>query len=301
MTMIIIRAVALLVLSASVSAAAQDNIQRAKDLYAAAAYEEALALLTMVPAEARTTEVDQYRAVCLIALGQKANAEAVIEAIFTKDPLYVPNAAETSPRVMEAFAEVRLRLLPTVTRQMYVDAKAALDRKDRAAAMTGFERVLRVLATAPRHQQLDDLKVLAEGFLDLTKALPATAIPAENQVEASASAVGDAVGSAPTGPASSAARTGTVGFTRPVALKQTIPSWHPPDPASRRAEYEGSLRVQVGKDGKVQSAQLVRRMHPMYDQLLLRVAKDWLYEPATQNGVPVPSEVIVEVRLRPEK
>jgi hypothetical protein len=62
------------VVTCSPPAFAQDDLQRAKELYAAAAYEEALALLTAVPNAERIPQVDEYRAFCLIALGQGEEA-----------------------------------------------------------------------------------------------------------------------------------------------------------------------------------------------------------------------------------
>src|SRR5262249_45046749 len=88
-------------------AAAQETLAGARDLYASAAYGEALALLEQLrstdraPEEARA--IDQYRAFCLLALGRTDEAQRAIEAVVATDPLYRPDA-NLSPPVPHAFA-----------------------------------------------------------------------------------------------------------------------------------------------------------------------------------------------------
>ena len=40
----------------------------------------------------------------------------------------------------------------------------------------------------------------------------------------------------------------------PIAIDETLPPWMPPDVAARRTEYTGLLRVRIGEDGRVLSA-----------------------------------------------
>jgi tetratricopeptide (TPR) repeat protein len=279
-----------LILACATPAWAQNDLQRAKDLYAAAAYEEALAVLKAMPDAERIPQVGQYRVFCLIALGQTKAADQAIEALLVSDPMYLPDPAETSPRVLEAFVAARERALPAITKQMYADAKTALERKDRDTAVTGFERLLRAIDSAPEMKgELADLRVLADGFLTLSRALPEP--PA-------ASTPDPAPSSAPT-PAPAESAPIVASSTRPVAIKQEIPPWITHDDSARRVGFSGTLRVRVGVDGKVQSAEMVERVHPAYEQVLLKAAKSWLYEPATQNGVAVPGEVLIQIQLRP--
>jgi hypothetical protein len=49
------------------------------------------------------------------------------------------------------------------------------------------------------------------------------------------------------------------------------------------------------------SAEIVRSLHPAYDQLLLRAAREWLYHPGKRDGVDIASEKTVEVSLLPPK
>jgi hypothetical protein len=279
-------------LASVVASADQEALQKVKALYASAAYEDALAVVAAVPADTRAPELDQYRAFCLIALGQKEEAQVAIEALLSGNPLYAPDPAETSPRVLETFTEVRLRVLPAVSRKLYLDAKTALERKNRQEAITGFETLLRLIGSVNTPDPtLDDLKVLAEGFLDLSRAMPEPAKP-EATPATPVRAADESASATATAPAS---------WTRPVALQQEMPRWNAPDPISRRTEFTGILRVRVGANGRVETAEMVRRVHPMYDALLLGAAQDWVYEPAKQDGVAVPADVLVEVRLRPQE
>src|SRR6476619_1436326 len=154
----------------------QDALNAARDLYASAAYEDALAVLNRVsdasrpPDEARA--VSQYRAFCLLALGRTAEAERAIETMITRDPTYQPPAGDMSPRVRSAFGEVRRRIMPGIIQQTYAQAKSAYDRKEFDIAAAGFGHVLEVmkdpeLAALFGQPPLADLRTLAGGFRDL--------------------------------------------------------------------------------------------------------------------------------------
>ena len=266
----------------------QEALLKVKSLYAAAAYEDALSVLAAVPADTRVPELDQYRAFCLIALGDEQQAQTAVEQLLSQSPLYQPNTADTSPRIVDRFREMRVRALPMVAKKLYAEAKSALERKERAEAITGFETLLQFInIESVNDTTLDDMKVLANGFLDLSRALPAAPAPAATPETKTASAPE----AAPSTPAT---------WTRPVVVKQELPRWNAPDAQSRRSSFDGIMRVRVGADGKVASAEMVRRTHPIYDTLLLRATEEWLYQPALQDGKPVPAEVLVEVRLRPQ-
>lgn len=272
--------------SAISGSANPDTIAKVRELYAAAAYEDALAAMAALPAN-DLPELNQYRAFCLIALGDESNATSAILSLLAHNPRYEPDPAEISPRVVDAFRDIRQRVLPTLARNIYLEGKAALERRERAEAIAKFENVLGLTAHVATHPELEDLNVLAEGFLELSRALPEP-----KAVAPEPSTAGDS------SPATPAASPGV--FTRPIALEQNLPRWNAPDPISRRTAYHGILRVQITPEGTVQSAEIIRRTHPVYDGLLLRAARGWLYEPARRDGVPVGSEVVVEVHLRPQ-
>ena len=85
--------------------AAAGDLDSAKALYAAASYEEALATLDQLGA-ADSIQVNQYRALCLLALGRARDAEAPLQQIVSADPLYKLPAGEVSPRLVDLFRDV---------------------------------------------------------------------------------------------------------------------------------------------------------------------------------------------------
>ena len=66
-------------------------------------------------------------------------------------------------------------------------------------------------------------------------------------------------------------------------------------------KFNGSIKVTIGTDGRVSDVEIVESVHPTYDSMLLRAARSWLYQPAKRNDVPVVSELVVEVNLRPRE
>jgi protein TonB len=307
-------------------ATAQESVQTVKELYAAAAYEDALAAVNRLQSDRPRREVEPYRVFSLTALGRHEEAQKAMEALVRADPLYVLDPAETPPRVQEAFIKVQQRLLPVVTKQLYLDARAALEEKDRAEAMARFEKLLAIIDGAGGASgSLGELRVLAEGFLDLSRALPAAPTAPPPDVESTAVNVAGAPPAAPALAGSNGAATRVPAATaesparpaavpsaalatttasdgsesRPFPLSQQLPSWSPTDALSRRGTFSGAVTVRIGSDGRVASAEVTSPVHPTYDGILLRTARDWRYQPAMRNGKPVESELTVEVTLRP--
>jgi len=101
---------------AVVPALAQDNpLIAARDLYAAARYDEALAMLNgLRPQETGNANnlrsIEQYRSLCLLALGRGTEAEAAIAAVVASDPMYLPSESEASPAPHATAAAVDLTL-----------------------------------------------------------------------------------------------------------------------------------------------------------------------------------------------
>src|SRR5215212_575505 len=128
---------------------ADNPLAAARDLYASARYDEALAVLNgLQPADrggADRKSIEQYRSLCLLALGRGSEAESAIAAVVTADPLFVPGEAEASPRVRAAFSDVRQRLLPEIANSKYAAAKAAYDRKEYATAELQFRDLVTLL------------------------------------------------------------------------------------------------------------------------------------------------------------
>ena len=71
--------------------AGQEQLSAAKELYASAAYEDALSVLTRLSegdgAPALSRQADEYRAFCLYALGRTGEAEKLAESLIRRDPL----------------------------------------------------------------------------------------------------------------------------------------------------------------------------------------------------------------------
>ena len=96
---------ALVMLAAAAPVAAQQNpLATARELYATARYDEALAVLNdMRPPEGGVSDVksiEQYRSLCLLALGRGTEAEAAIAAVVTAEA----NAHFTTVRLVSTFA-----------------------------------------------------------------------------------------------------------------------------------------------------------------------------------------------------
>src|SRR6185436_10747855 len=252
------------------TASAQDALGSVRDLYASAAYEEALSALGRLKADGPAVtglEIDRYRVLCLMALGRGSEADSVIEAIVAADPLYVPSAADAAPRVRTAFSAVRQRVLPGVARSLYIDAKAAFDRKAYADAVVALEKTVRVIDTieAPVKDELIDLRVLASGFLDLSRA--ASAPPAPPAAPATAKPESPAAPIAPAAPAN----------TPLVVLKQDLPPLPFSIASLGNGEYRGVVEVQIDERGNVTNAKIIQSVQAIYDPILLNAVRLWKY------------------------
>jgi tetratricopeptide (TPR) repeat protein len=281
-----------------VTVSAQNALDEAKAHYEAAAYEEALATLTRITdAEMPVSrvEVEQYRALCLIALGNMADAERAIVALVAADPIYVPSANVASPRVLSVVADIRKKELPTVARRLLDAGRVAYQGNDLDAARRHFDLLLQLLAdpAMAERPEKEDLLPLAHGFAALTAAAlapPSTPASSANETD-SARATGTS--------AQLAAPAAESFYVPPVVIQQSLPEWEPPSASIARLEYSGLLRVRIGIDGTVTAADIERPSYPSYDGRLLQVARTWLYKPATRNGVPVESEKVIVIQLRP--
>lgn len=274
------------------TAAAQD-LAAARNLYAEAAYEEALTLLNRLRASAGTPEesqaIDPYRAFCLLALGRASEAERVIEAVIAQQPLYHPSEAEASPRVRSAFTVVRQRMLPAILQQKYAQAKNAFDRGDFAVAAATFDAVINTLAdpelSARANQPpLSDLRILALGFRDLSvRAIPPPPPP---------SPPAPAPPPAPAVPRIYTLETASI--VPPVTVRQVLP----PFPRKEVPAGRGILEIIIDETGGVESARMLQPVNSSYDGLALTATRTWRYKPAMLNGVPVKFRKLVNITLR---
>src|SRR5229473_3084354 len=137
--------------AAATAAAAQDPLGAAKDLYASAAYEEALSALTKAKEQGAPEVVhqaDQYVAFCLFALGRKAEAESAAESAIREDPLALLDPRDASPRIEAMFTLVRKRLLPGLIRDAYRTARAGTEKGDLIGSVQQLTMVRNMLDAA---------------------------------------------------------------------------------------------------------------------------------------------------------
>jgi hypothetical protein len=304
---------ATLVLTAGRAPAAQEALISARDLYKAARYEEALVQLntlegsTRVASESRSAE--QYRALCLLALGRTAEAERAIEAVVTAAPSFRPSEAEESPRIRSAFSDVRRRLLPGIIQEKYAQAKAAFDRRNSVAARAGFGLVLDLLAdsdVAPAAEKppLSELRTLAAGFRDLSARAPlqsTSPLPAAIPPSVGAAAPRRLPG-ATTAVEKDAARQPSPERVYGIEDADVVPptvvrqSWAAL--ADVFAVRTGIITIVVDTTGAVESATMTAPVNPIYDRLALSMAKGWRYRPATVAGAPVKFRKVILLDLK---
>ncbi len=287
-------------------AAAADTLAQAKELYASAAYDEALAVLDRLQSAASKTEtasIAEYRVFCLLALDRRDEAQKDIEVILHTNPLYMPSGDQASPRIQGVFRDVRRQSLPKIVLERYAVAKASFERKDPNAGPQ-FDDVL-ALMDDPDVQAtpaLNDLRTVVTAFRDLTKAM----IPTPTPTAASTPAAGQAQAIAPldpTGPVPSPESlrvftSADADVAPPMAQSQRIPPWMP-DRAIAGQDFHGTLELLIDETGAVVTATMRASAHPTYNRLLLRAARDWKFTPARHDGKPVRYLKIVDVHLKP--
>lgn len=278
-----------------------DGMEAVRQFYAAADYESALAEIEELSALERpadAAEFGRYRALCLIALGRMGDAETAIEQVLRLNPSYQP-AEEEAPRVRSAYASVRARVLPQLTRAAYGDAKAAYDRRDYATATAGFDRTIALLdMLESADPTLGDLRTLASGFLDLSRAATVAAAPAPQPEPVASSPVAPPPVAAP--PIAEPVPDAELTTSPPVVVAQPLPAWNPAFFGTQyQSEFRGAVEVTIDERGRVTEARIVEPIHPAYDLQLLEAARAWRYEPARLGQQPVASVKRVDVVLRP--
>jgi tetratricopeptide (TPR) repeat protein len=291
---------------------AADSLRAARDLYAAAAYEEALAMLNRLNEAAGAPDVvpavDPYRAFCMFALGRTDEAESVAESIIRRDPLTQLDSADASPRIQEMFARVRQRVLPSLIRERFRTAKAGFDRKDFPAAEPFLIEAGQLIAQAQElgveDEGLADLSVLVDGFLQLTR------LAAPEQAEASsAAAEGVDLAQRPpdaqltSGPAAPAGRrvysVADDGVSPPTAISQDMP------PISsvlarvtRSTGKTGIIDVVIDETGEVVDVMVRVSIDPSLNRVIAQAARRWKYQPAVKEGIPVRFVKSVQIVVR---
>jgi len=293
--------VAAIILTMAEAAWAQGSLAGARVLYTAAAYDDALAMLNGLQASDQRPDdaraIDQYRALCLLALGRTEEATSAIEAVVTAVPSYHLSDTEVSPRVRAAFRDVRHLMLPGIIQQRYAEARTNFDRKNLAAASEGFKLVLELLADSDlgataNQPPLSQLRPLAIGFRDLAAAAappPALPVPAPSPV-------------APAAPAPAPRRqlaaprlydSEDADVVPPVILRQPMPVL-----GDVFAQRQGTVELIINEAGLVETATMTVRVNAVYDGIVLAAAKTWRYKPATVDGAPVKFRISIQLDLK---
>jgi TonB family protein len=317
-----------LVFVAAPARASATDLEAVRALYAAADYDGALRLLASAGSGDDVVQVEEYRALCLLALGRTLEAERSVERIFSNKPLYTVDAAQTSPRMVALISQVRQRMVPALARNLYGAARRNFEQKEYAAAVAQLTEMLAMIdAAGSAVPGLNDLKVLGEGFLELAESqlAAATAPPpvsgsplgapgvlrtgvysdflriADEQSAAARAAMVGSNGSDPNSPIllrpdiySDVDR-----IQPPVPLQRDVPRWTPPDASARQTTHRGHVEIVVDETGAVEAVAVAESVHASYDTLLVEAARKWRYRPATRNGQPVRYRLLTEVVLRP--
>jgi tetratricopeptide (TPR) repeat protein len=272
--------------------AADAGLAEVKVLYANASYEEAIQQLNAIHSEEDAVQVDQYLALCLLALGRPDEAERSLEHIVARQPLYVLNEDDASPKFVDLFRQVRSRALPAAALAAYTQGRASFDAKQFADAAAQFKQVIAIADDRDVGASLVDLKRLGEGFLALSEATltqagvtapapaAATVAPESDQRDRTYSAADD-------------------GVVPPGDISTQLPRWVPPDRASAQRTIRGAIAVLIDEHGTVESVSVAEPLTPFYDHELLTSARQWKFRPATKDGKPVRYRKMIEVVLRP--
>jgi tetratricopeptide (TPR) repeat protein len=294
-------AIAMLAVGAANAAGAlPDQFEVARELYARADYGEALAVLNRLPevgTPAETFSIMQYRALCLLALGQTPEAEHAVEAMVAAVPSYRAAEADISPRLQSAVSQIRRRMLPDIVMHGYVAARAAYERQDYESATGTFRDVLDLLddpdiATAAAQQPLSDLRLLASGFVQLRAAV-GPAVATSTTPLLSEAFVAPTGRLQPTGVYTS----NSPHIVPPVTISQTLPVYrgrplHP---------MKGVIEVTIDETGAVSETNMRLPIDYVYDALALESARTWRYVAASVDGVPVRYLKLVYINILPTR
>jgi hypothetical protein len=275
---------------------AQDPLRDAKDLYASAAYEDALSTLTKLGSAGDGApdvqrQAQEYRAFCLFALRRTNEAESVAEAIIKKEPFAKLDAADASPRLEAMFAGVRKRLLPALIRERFRAARSGLDQKDYSAAEPHLTQARLMIADAEklgvRDDTLADLGVLVDGFLQMIRLQSEQRSPALASAGSDAPATAAAAVRLPAAPPQSFSAADD-GITAPVAIDQRLPTMNAVMARIAQSSHRnGILDIVISESGEVVDAVVRQSLMPAYDTLVAASARHWKYRPAMKDGVPV--------------
>jgi hypothetical protein len=307
------------VLTTMASLRADDPLKEVGLLYSTAAYEEALVAMAKVDDLAVIDQVDQYRALCLLALDRDAEAEHAVERLVARHPLRLDGLSEQAPKFTSVYRAVRARVVPELANKAYHSAIASFEAKAYATADQQFGEALELLHSVDAPVSQRDWELLASEFRVLAAlrsapvepqpVLESTPVPAAvvffpapepiSPAPAVSSPAAEAVVPAPFAPVSRVYDKTDLDVTPPVEINRTMPPWNPPFVQVANRTYAGQLQLVIGKDGRIRSVEILKPSFSIYDGLLLRAVKQWQYGPALKRGFPVEYRQTFEYALRP--
>jgi hypothetical protein len=276
------------------------DLTKTKALYASASYEEALSELEKVDAAHWDEQVDEYRALCLVALGRLEEAERALEHLIRLKPFHSVTNDRLSPRVVLLFQAVRTRTLPAVIRERYSKARNDYSTGNMDQAAAGFRELIVLLSEDDLIEQmpsLTDIQELSEGFLGLAEAKLAAASHEVAPAEAPATL--------PRPPKPTTIEPAQVfspadrDVVAPIEIERRMPPWNPPPSLTGPRVLRGVLEVLCDTTGSIEFARVIEPLSLYYDRELVAATKQWKFHPATKDGAPVKYRWLMEVVLNP--
>lgn len=280
---------------------ADDPLKDVKELYATAAYEESLLALAQVQDPLLLNEVEELRALCLLALHRDTEAERVVERLVLRHPLPLEGLDDRSPKFIALYQSVRRRLVPQLASGAYSEAKSRFEAKDYSTAAQQFGETLELVRSAADPIALRDLELLAREFHGLARErmTPVEAQPILEPVPPRPSVARiEPPSPPPFDPVPRVYDTADAEVTPPVVITQTMPPWNPPWKYVAQRSYSGRLQFVVGADGAVTSADILQPSFGPYDGLLLGAVKQWRYKPALKRGHAVQYRRVIDYVLK---
>jgi hypothetical protein len=271
-----------------------DTLMKAKALYADASYDEALTVLKNSDA----AEAHQYRALCLIALGRTQEAERALEALINVAPTYAIDAADLPPRMVAMYTQTRRRIIPSVVKRMFTEARADFQAKHMAGARDKFEKVLTLTQDAAMANSAEavDLQLLVASYLDIVKNSAPAPVQANAPVVVGTFAAPAPIASSATGsssvtatsPAASGARTAVMPASATTSMATTPATVVTSSPAAAApaagAPAAAMVRAPAAATRQVVPAATIRQTFPAF----------------TTTGSPRPMSGAVRVTIGPD-
>jgi hypothetical protein len=253
------------------------SLDQARNLYYAAAFEQALARVDDLAGrgDAVAPEVEELRAVCLLALGRRQEAYHSVSALVEAHPERAFDSVDLAPAVRDVLESIREQAFVDLMRRRYASAKTAFQSGDLDLAGREFEAVRSAFArlSAARASEVADLVSLSSDFLGLIDS-------ARQQVPDRARLYSDA----------------DPGIVLPAVLEQTVPL----PPNDRGIDFSGTvlLEIHIGRSGAVEVTYLQQGIHLVYDSMILAAARNWRYRPAMLGDQPVRFRKLLRIDVR---